>query len=143
MIVRLDKKQYSYSFARWLKRRIQFEILSSYYSYYTSSIQEYIRTEYDIEDSVYNLIKKCLSYLQIIVTKDSYMISINSSKEYKGIRIITLANLIDYGVIGVRGIHIFSNVFNNVSANTARYYHMFNPNYIVEQKESNYVNKTI
>lgn len=142
MIVRLNKKEYSYSFARWLKRRIQFEILSSYYSYYTSNIQEYIRTEYGIEDSVYSLVKKCLSFLQIVVTKDSYVISIDNSREYKGIRIITLANLIDYGVIGVRGIHIFSNVFNNVSANTARYYHMFNPNYIVEQ-ESSYVNKTI
>lgn len=131
MMIRLNKKEYSYSFSRWLIRRIRLEVMSEVEGKNFSILRNYLNQQFEISDSIYSISQRCLRALEVVVTKSEFIIRINPNIEYKETKLVTLANLIDFGVTGIKGYNVFSKVFKRVSANTARYYHMYNPNYYV------------
>ena len=131
MMIHLNKKDYSYSFSRWLIRRIRLEVMSEVEGRIFSTLRDYLNQQLGISDSIYSISQRCLRALEVVVTKSEFIIRINPNIEYKGIRLVTLANLVDFGITGIKGYNVFSEVFKRVSANTARYYHMYNPNYYV------------
>lgn len=131
MMIRLNKKDYSYSFSRWLIRRIRLEVMSEVEGKNFSILRNYLNQQFGISDSIYTISQRCLRALEVVVTKSEFIIRINPNVEYKETKLVTLANLIDFGVTGINGYNVFNEVFKRVSANTARYYNMYNPNYYV------------
>ena len=131
MMIRLRKQEYSYSFSRWLIRRIRIEVMSEVEGKDFSALRNYLNQQFGISDSIYSISQRCLRALEVVVTKSEFIVRINPNLEYKGIKLVTLVNLIDFGVTGIKGYNVFNEVFKRVSANTARYYHMYNPNYYV------------
>ena len=131
MMIRLNKKEYSYSFSRWLIRRIRLEVMSEVEGKNFYILKNYLNQQFGISDSVNSISQRCLRALEVVVTKSEFIIRINPNIEYKETKLVTLANLIDFGVTGIKGYRVFNEVFKRVSANTARYYYMYNPNYYV------------
>lgn len=131
MMIRLRKQEYSYSFSRWLIRRIRIEVMSEAEGKDFSALRNYLNQQFSVADSIYSIAQRCSRALEVVVTKSELIVRINPNLEYKGIKLVTLANLVDFGVIGIKGYNVFNEVFKRVSANTARYYHMYNPNYYV------------
>ena len=131
MMIRLRKQEYSYSFSRWLIRRIRIEVMSEVEGKDFSTLRNYLNQQFSVADSIYSIAQRCLRALEVVVTKSEFIVRINPNLEHKGIKLVTLANLIDFGVTGIRGYNVFSEVFKRVSANTTRYYNMYNPNYYV------------
>ena len=142
MIVRLDRKYYSYNFACWLRRNMRIEMLTGLCNYSTYYMDKYLEKQYSDKDiNVKNIVVRCSNSLHIEVYKDYITISITSVDEYKNIPLAALAKTVTFGALGVKGIPILSIVFNRVSNNTAAYYKRYNPIFIV--KEISDVNKIV
>lgn len=142
MIVRLDRKYYSYNFACWLRRNMRMEMLRGLCSYSPYYMDRYLEKQYsDKELTVRNIVVKCSNSLYIEVSKDYITISISSVDKYKDIPLAALAKTVTFGALGVKGIPILSTVFNRVSNNIAAYYTRYNPIFMV--KEISDVNQTV
>lgn len=134
MIVRLDRKYYSYNFACWLRQNMRMEMLRGLSSYSTYYMDRYLEKQYsDKEVTVRNIVVRCSNSLCIEVSKDYITILISSVDKYKDIPLAVLAKTVTFGVLGVKGIPILSTVFNRVSNNTAAYYTRYNPIFMVKE----------
>ena len=113
MIVQLDRKYYSYNFACWLRRNMRMEMLNSLRSYSTYYMDKYLEEQFlNKKINVRNIVFRCSNSLYIDVYKDYITISISSFEKYEDIPLVALANMITFGALGVKGIHIISSVFN-------------------------------
>lgn len=134
MIVKLDRKYYSYNFACWLRRNIRVEMLNSIRSYSTYYMDKYLEEQFSNKKiNVRNIVFRCSNSLYIDVYKDYITISISGFEKYEDIPLAALANMITFGALGVKGIPILSSVFNRVSNNILEYYKRYNPIFIVKE----------
>ena len=134
MIVKLDRKYYSYNFACWLRRNMRMEMLNSIRSYSTYYMDKYLEEQFlNKKINVRNIVFRCSNSLYIDVYKDYITISISSFEKYEDIPLVALANMITFGALGVKGIPILSSVFNRVSNNILVYYKRYNPIFIVKE----------
>lgn len=134
MIVKLERKYYSYNFACWLRRNMRMEMLNSIRSYSTYYMDKYLEEQFlNKKINVRNIVFRCSNSLYIDVYKDYITISISGFEKYEDIPLAALANMITFGALGVKGIPILSNVFNRVSNNILEYYKRYNPIFIVKE----------
>ena len=101
MIVKLDRKYYSYNFACWLRRNMRMEMLNSIRSYSTYYMDKYLEEQFlNKKINVRNIVFRCSNSLYIDVYKDYITISISGFEKYEDIPLAALANMITFGALG-------------------------------------------
>ena len=128
-MIRINRYKYSYLFSIWLVSRIKFEIMSKVLNSNFKPLENYLRKELKINQSIYQVISKCIESIEIVKLNSSYVIQINQNKKYNDILVKTISKIIDYGTIDLKGYSIFSSIFDNINKNLDVYYYIYKPGY--------------
>lgn len=122
-------KEYPYSFAMWITKRLKFEIMSRIESRKFELFEEYVFNTLDIRVSAYQIAIKYLDEIRISITKDSYVIQPNENIKYKNsnVRLSSLINLLDFGTLNLKGYSVFNQTFNRMQKELPIYFEMYSP----------------
>lgn len=129
MNIVISKSNVSFSFMQWLKRRIRLEAMAKVEKINFSTLEQYIKDNFDIDVDIYSLMLNCVNNIVIKDVGNDYILSINENQKYKNTQVFisTLVKLVDSGNFDIKGYNILTSVFNNIKANIKKYYLLYNP----------------
>lgn len=129
MNIVISKSNVSFSFMQWLKRRIRLEVMAKVEKIDFSTLERYVKDNFDIDIDIYSLMLNCVNNIIIKDIGNDYVLSINENQKYKNTQVFisTLVKLIDSGNFDIKGYNILTSVFNNIKVNIKKYYLLYNP----------------
>lgn len=132
MTLTIISNNYDKEFIKWLTSEISIEILQNLDNKQFIPLNKYFN-ETNVFDGINkpfdlrNIIILAIKFFTFEKIKGGWRLYINPVKKYPHtqISIISLCNLIEDGVFGIKGTHIFLNTFNYVKNNLDEYYERY------------------